>query len=286
MPQTTRLRHSLPVDARLHALIPDLPLSEYRPAGYAPLSAWRKLILKVGWGFDGWARRVWVSDPTQGTTPLVIGCQVETFHCSHDIDAIDLSSRHPKAMKALADIGIDVIDRPMQREATFLWRTPQLTFQERAFSRGRYRCGILWASPNRAEQSEAAPPQVNALVDAMRSNIGELREPTRKLCINPIWRTLFSAIDVFVCLTVIFVVADSLRRALPTAFAVPVVLLVATLVAWAYIAWASRYRYKQRYKVWSEWWAQGDNDGTIRRALASVGIDLPELGHPRKVRTA
>ncbi len=55
------------------------------------------------------------------------------------------------------------------------------------------------------------------------------------------------------------------------------VIISATVISTYILSrWGQHNRLRQQRKVWGLFLAQGDSDGTIRRALSSIGILLPE----------
>ena len=123
----------------LQQLLPNIPLKEHRPAGFAANSAWDSLELKVCFGYGSRARRVWV-DPEKSTPGLlVVSCEIETAHCNRDAESLlQAVYRNEEAIDVVRHLGVQMHDRVSSGETSFLWSSQGLSFRRLTFVQDRY----------------------------------------------------------------------------------------------------------------------------------------------------
>jgi hypothetical protein len=251
-------------------------MREYRPAGYLARSAWLRFRLRTSLGYRGWARRIWLcNDPHDPNGVLLVDCLVEEMHCRKDVE-LSMASvlRSSEATTALAKYGMDLLDRPSQSQSTIEWQYPELTFRSLWFDHGPYHCEVMEVS-----RSKSSSWQAESIADAVRSRIRANGPTGSRFCIYSLWRTVWGLADIWPLIVAIFAINAILAALLPGLVALLIFVLSLVLIIWAGTSWSSRLHYRERLKANAKIAAQGDEDGTVRRALASIGVELPAPGN-------
>lgn len=261
----------------LEALIADQPLQEYRPAGYHELSTYRLAWLRVCWGYQGWGRRVWI-DPLPGAEILATGATIEKLHCAEDARAIVESSRPmPPVLAELSSLD-PVISEPAHPPARILrWQIGDLIFENRTSPVGS---GLVLSALVVGRGASAIGSRVDSLMHEITQLVaGTTKEAGR--CSYGLRRYLWSFLaSVIFLIPAIFVPGTLAFEFLPDPVPIFVIIGAAFFSTYVFTRWSQHNRLQQQRKVWGAVLTQGDSDGTIRRALASIGIELPEAPAP------
>jgi len=255
--------------------IPDLPLKEYSPAGFPALSYWQRVARKVYWGHRASYRRAWVDETaTAEGEPVLITSEVDSWHCSADANLIFNASK--PSMDILAehsDLGVEIIDDGRSQARVFRWNAAELKFEIRAFALGKHLYEILAVSRGLPARSV----HLDDHLARARGNLESANEPQRYSCIQALWRFLFSLVLCFIVAGVPAIIVGSvIGAALGLGSLTGLVVFFAFIAgSYLYVLWANRRQRKYLDEHWSRVFRQGDHDGTVRRALASIGIELP-----------
>jgi hypothetical protein len=248
-------------------------MREYRPAGFLARTAWQRFRLKTSNGYRGWARRIWLGNiPPEADGILLVDCIVEEMLCLKDTQgSTAYILRSSEATNALARHGMEVLDRPSHSEATIEWQRSGLTFRSVLFDQGPYHCEVMELA-----RSQSALWQAESISKSIRSSIAVDSEKS-KFCIYSLWRSAWGLLDAWPVIVVVFAINAILSVLLPGLLTLLIFILSLVLIVWAYTSWSSMRHYRERVQANSKIVAQGDEDGSVRRALASIGVQLPPV---------
>lgn len=256
----------------LEALIPDIPLREYRPAGFPDMSAYRRAWLKLCWGFKGWARRVWIS-AAGGEEPLAVSISIEELHCSRDVQEIIDASRPSHAiLSEFALAGLELTESGTSGDRTFRWTSEGFSFEQRIYPIGG---GLLCDSLAMGRERDTVRRYLDSLGPKNTAAGSEGAGPLR--CHNGLLRFGWSFIMTIVFIVPIIFIPGMIATAVAPEAVFLIAMAVSLLVGtYTLDRWFKSQRLRNQRRVWTSRLHQGDNDGTIRRALASIGFQLPE----------
>jgi len=231
--------------------------------------------LNVCWGLRGRARRVWVNDnASSDQDPLLIDSEIESWHCEKDAELL-LNAAKPgvEILTHFKDFDAEINEHGSSGERVLSWEHDGLKFEQRVFAKGKYLHGTLVVRRREAKGSS----QVADHISAVRRNIDNLGERPRKGCVQVLWRYLYSNLVTGVAaLPPAFVLAAVISAATGREFLVLPVFVAGVIVAgYAYTVWMGRQNRKYLNKMWFRLFHQGDYDGTVPMALASIGVELP-----------
>jgi len=238
------------VYVKLHDLIPDIPLKEYRPAGLMPLSAWQNFNRRVCWGLRGRARRVWVNSNASNEYPLVIDSEIESWHCQKDAQLL-LNASKPgiEILTQFRDLGVEISEHASSGERILSWNHDGLRFVQRVFTGGRYAHSTTAVTRGHGGDSE----HVADHIAAVRRNIDNVDEHSQKRCVHVWWRYIY---------TILFY---SLIVVVP-AFAAAAIIDISTALLYfpvgiiglfAYSLWIADRNRKYLNKMWSRLFRTG-----------------------------
>jgi hypothetical protein len=187
-------------------------MREYGPAGFLARSAWGRFRLRTEAGYRGWARRLWLANnPTDPDGILLSDCIVEELHCEKDTERTTAYTlRSSEATHALAQYGMEVLDRPSHSETTVLWQHSDLTFRSLRFDEGPYTCEVMEVS-----RSQSPVWQAEEIGNSIRSSIRADSPRKSKFCIYSLWRAVWSFADCWLMIVAIFAVNALLAAVLP-----------------------------------------------------------------------
>jgi len=261
------------MSSNLEELIPDLPLKEYRPAGRTAHSLLAKLNLLFYWGRRGEARRVWVNDgAVAGRGELVISTAIESWHCQKDAEMVFNTSRPGiEILSEFSYLEVEQAEQAVSGERVRRWANHGLGFELRSFCSGKYTCSTLSVRGRDAASSGMAEQQIAAIRSEIRG--GDRGAPKR--CVQFLWRFLYLVGQGGVVGLLGVIAGATLRSALGLGGVSLASVIAGLLALFAFVVWTTHQTRKFVMKMWSRHFSQGDNDGTVRRALGSIGIELP-----------
>ena len=261
----------------LERFIPEAHGQEYRPAGYPALSAYRLAWLKLCWGANGMARRVWVN-PSGGEEPLVLDVLVDQLHCSEDaLNIIEASRPASIVLAELANFDPVFSEQGRGPGHVVRWQTGGLKAESRTVPSGG---GLVCSALAIGRDSAAIGSILDAIIDqtALSADTGGTN---RRRCSYGFRRFLWSlAASAVLLIPAIFIPGGLVSVFAPDPVPLLVIIGATVVSAYALTRWSQRNRLGNQRKYWGSVLAQGDPDGTIRRALASIGIELPEAAPP------
>jgi len=260
--------------------IPDFALKEDWPVGFKAWSLWERIVRKVNWGHRASFRRAWVdATATADGEPVFIGSVIDSWHCSADANLLlDAAKPSMEILAQYSDLGVEIIDDSSSGARLFRWARAGLEFEIRALAVGKHLYEILAVS--RGEPPKSA--QLDDHFARARRNLQSPNESQRHNCTHTLWRFLFALILIIAipgipALIVVAVIGTALGLGS----------LTGLLLFWVFIGgcyatslWFTRRNREYLNEHWRRVFHQGDHDGTVRRALASIGIDLPIANTP------
>jgi hypothetical protein len=254
--------------------IPDLPLREYFPASFRRISLWGRVVRKVNWGHRGSYRRAWV-DATANTDgePAFISSELDSWHCSADADLIFNGAKPSlEVLTQFSDLHVEIIDHSVSGARIFRWDRDGLKFEIRALAMGQHLYEIIAVSRGKA-------PNASKLDDHLalaRRNLGGSKQSQRHNCIHTLWRFLYCVV-LGIGLAIPAIIVASLISAALGIGSLNGLLALVTFIATFFLVflWFNRRQRKYLNEHWCRVFRDGDHDGTVRRALLSIGIELP-----------
>lgn len=158
------------------------------------------------------------------------------------------------------------------------WGYRGLRFEQHVFTAGKYLQSTLAVTRGYGVTS----PEIAEHISAVRRNMDSLGERTRKGCVQVLWRYLYSNIVMGLvaavpAITLAIVIGAATGRGF---LVLPVFVAAVVAAGYAYTVWIGRQNRKYANKIWHRLFHQGDYDGTVRRALASIGVELPAVNAP------
>jgi hypothetical protein len=254
--------------------IPDLPLKEYGPAGFTPLSTWQRVLRKINWGHRGSYRRAWANETaTADGEPVFISSAMDSWHCSADANLI-FNAAKPSVdiLGQFSGLDVEIIDRSASGARIFRWARDGLKFEIRALAIGQHLYEITAVS--KGEPPRASKLDEHLILAQRRLQRGD--QPQRHNCIHTFWRFLYCVVLGIVLAIPAIIVASLLASALGVGSLNGLIALVTFVAIFFFVfLWFNRRQRKYLNEHWSRVFRQGDHDGTVRRALSSIGIDLP-----------
>jgi hypothetical protein len=254
--------------------IPDLPLNEFWPVGFPATSLWQRTVRKVNWGYRRSFRRAWVNArPAADGDPVYFGSTVDSWHCGADADLLFNSSKPSiDILTQYSDLSVEITDQSISGARIFRWDWAGLRFELRALIAGEYSFDVLAVSRGQPPTSHYIEEHCLRLRDTLQSS----KQRNRFNCIHTLWRFLFGIALFLPMLATVFVVVAVVGTGLGLGSGTGLLMFVA-IVAGCFGAglWFGRRNRDYLSKHWSRVFYQGDHDGTVRRALASIGIHLP-----------
>jgi len=255
--------------------IPDFALTEHHPVGLTPLSLWQRFLRKVYWGHPASYRRAWV-DPVAGGDgiPIFISSEVASWHCSADADSIFNGAKPTgEILTRFSDFNVEVIDDSVSGARIFRWDRDGLKFELRALSIANNYYEVLAVAKGQAPRST----QIEDHLALVRENLQDLKEPRRYNCIHTFWRFVFSVLMGVVVAGVPAIIIGSVIAVGLGLGSLAGLFAFSMFIAGCYLfnLWLSQRTRDFLNKHWSQLFRQGDHEGTVRRALASIGVPLP-----------
>lgn len=254
--------------------IPDLPLEEYQLAGYTAWSPWQRLLRRVNWGHRSTFRKIWVDrSATAGDRPLLISSVVESWHCPADATLLfDAAKPSVEVLTQFSELHVEISDESSSGVRIFHWDRGGLNFALRSIALGNSVCDVLALA--RGEHPSSV--ELDNVLAGLRQNLRASESRPRR-CVQTLWRFLFGIALIGLAAGIpalIFGATVSTALGLGSLASLFVVVIY---VAACYVvgSWFARGTQNYLNAHWSRLFNQGDHDGSVRRALASIGVELP-----------
>jgi hypothetical protein len=203
---------------------------------------------------------------------------IEKFHCADD--ALTIVEMNRPAVAVLSELSKfePVVTEGGQPLARILrWQLGGLSLESRSVPiGGGLVCSALAIGRNPAAIASSLDSLIEQTTDRAHTAGGKPRS-----CTYGFRRFLWSLIACSIFLIPAIFIPGSLAFAFtPDPVPLLVITAAAVVATYALTRWGQHNRLQQQREVWGLFLAQGDNDGTIRRALASIGIELSEETPP------
>jgi hypothetical protein len=218
-------------------------------------------------------------NPTAGAEgePVYIGSEVDAWHCSADAEALFNSSKpNLDVLMQQGDLEVEISDHSSSGARTFRWKRDGLQFELRFFAVGKY----LYETLAISRGFTPVTPQLDGHYQTFRNNVQFANDRPRRNCIQTLWRFLFGLVTTLSITLIPAIIIGSLVGAVLGSGTGLVVLFLFVAGCFAWVVWSSRQTNSYLKKHWTRVFTQGDHDGTVRRALASIGIELPPAPSP------
>lgn len=242
-------------------------LREFTPVGRAPVRLLRKAYMRLGYGYRRTERRIWVNP--DASSPILVNLEVERLHCPRDVAALlEGGSLSPELMTAFDDLHLRVTDEASGTRI-MRWNLNDFTCSLRRIARGSSLIDIL--TMTRSEQAASIADDLAAeTVEWFDEDAGG------PLCLGFTWRQLWGlAIAVPLIVIPIFGTGMAAYAIAPDPVAILAIIVAGIATVLAHGVWNRRRRFKYLSKIWRQIFTQGDNDGSVRRALGSIGVTIP-----------
>jgi hypothetical protein len=256
---------SEPLDDLFPAVPP--PLKEFHTE-CSRLSVLRWLYVKLYWGYKGSVRRVWLARDAADAAPLVVAHSVEACHCPGDAQALwRLWKPSGGLIPEFQDAAVNVSESA-PNELSLRWKRGGLSFGQRSLVHRNVLSHMIALTQDGSDGS----PVLERLADETRSRIAERFPESPRFCWHALgrwgWLLLFMGL--------LFGLGQLARIGIGDAASIAVILGGAAFGTY-YVCIGDRRRLRKGLrKSWTLVLRQGDSDGTIRRALKSIGISLEQ----------
>lgn len=212
-------------------------------------------------------RRIWVGE--EGSEILLVDAKLFRYHCAKDsMDFFNTATPQHDILPNFTDLNLTITDDTAGRR-TFKWSVGEFDFR-------------LVRRPAQADVQQSISITRTGHDDGGRSErllremqpIASVRG-RRRLCLSRFWNFLgFIATGVGVLGSILLVVRIAHEAGLPDR--TPWLAGIAMALFWMFpfTAWNRRRYADDLDDYWRRQFTQGDHDGSIRRALASIGVTL------------
>lgn len=242
-------------------------MTEYAPVERAHLAPWTRMRLYLMRGHRRTERRIWVGQ--EGSEILLVDAELFKYHCANDaMDFFNTATLPHDILPSFTDLNLTITDDTTGRR-TFTWSSGEFAFK-------------LVRLPAHADVLQSISIAHTGHEDSGRS-VQLLREMqatvsargNSRLCLSRFWNVLaFIATGVGVLGSILLAVRIAYEAGLPDRTPWFAGVAVALFWMFPFVAW-SRRRYAEALNdYWRRQFTQGDHDGSIRRALESVGVTL------------
>lgn len=256
------------LNPKLTALIPDQPFQEFTLVGSLETPLVQRLYSRTVRGYQGAGRRVWI------TPHGLLDVGIERVHCSFDSEQIvEFVRPDIPTLAEMSRYNLSVTTSPAGLTSAE-WHSNGMSFVTSMKSSGPFIIEAAVVTTESANSDQEAAKTAARIVEETSTRIVD---PNHRdgACLGR-WANILWSIAYQMPIIAIFIFIPGMITValMPKPFFLASIALGAIVATYVCSKWSASIVRNRRHALWSRACEQGDQDGTIRRALASIGHPL------------